>query len=170
MIVNQVKRLPKSRKRNKYNVAPKEKRTENGIVFASQAEMMHYRYLRILMKDKIVQWVFRQVPVDLPGGIRYVADFLVIYTDGHVELHEVKGFETAVWKQKRKLLDIIDRPPLRVIDARDASSWRSSKSVLWRRGAGSVSSNECSSAPTDISHETSRERYVLARWHESSPN
>ena len=33
----------------------------------------------------------------------YVVDFAVTYGDGHMEYHEVKGFETEVWKLKEKL-------------------------------------------------------------------
>ena len=168
MIANQVKRLPKSRKRNKYNVAPKEKRTENGIVFASSAEMMYYRYLQLLKKAETVQWIFRQVPVELPGGIKYVADFLVIYTDGRVELHEVKGFETQAWRIKRKLLDAIDHPTLKVISARDASAWRHSKIVSSPKENESRSASVRSSMRTDTCREAPRPRCVIARWHASS--
>jgi len=33
----------------------------------------------------------------------YIVDFEVTFADGHVEYHEVKGYETETWKLKEKL-------------------------------------------------------------------
>ena len=38
---------------------------------------------------------------------RYYVDFEIIHRDGSVELAEVKGFETEVWRLKWRLLEII---------------------------------------------------------------
>jgi len=48
---------------------------------------------------------------------RYVADFRVTLSDGWEEYHEVKGYSTAVWRLKRRLLAAC-RPDirLRVVD------------------------------------------------------
>ena len=38
---------------------------------------------------------------------KYYIDFKVYYKDGHVEYHEVKGFETDLWRIKWKLAKAI---------------------------------------------------------------
>lgn len=47
-----------------------------------------------------------QVPVPLEvNGVRicsYVVDFVVWYSAERVEYHEIKGFETQIWKIKEK--------------------------------------------------------------------
>jgi len=37
----------------------------------------------------------------------YIADFRVFFADHHTEWWEVKGFETEVWKLKRKLVEAL---------------------------------------------------------------
>lgn len=37
-------------------------------------------------------------------GIKYYADFVVTYVDGHKEVVDVKGVRTDVYKLKKKLL------------------------------------------------------------------
>lgn len=37
----------------------------------------------------------------------YYVDFMVILSDGSKELHEVKGFETDVWRMKWKLTEAL---------------------------------------------------------------
>lgn len=38
-------------------------------------------------------------------AIHYIADFRVIYQDGHIEIEDVKGVETEAFKIKRKLFE-----------------------------------------------------------------
>jgi hypothetical protein len=38
----------------------------------------------------------------LPGGVRYVLDFVVFENDGTVRFVECKGFPTDIWKIKKK--------------------------------------------------------------------
>lgn len=87
--------------RHKFNA----KKTEvDGITFASKKEAAYYQTLRLRQKAGEVLGFFRQVPIDLPGGIIYRMDFLVFYTDGSCEGIEIKGHETPEWKLKYKLL------------------------------------------------------------------
>lgn len=51
----------------------------------------------------VVDWV-EQVPIKLPGGIKYVCDFLVFKRDGSWEFVETKGKATDVFKLKMRLL------------------------------------------------------------------
>lgn len=80
----------------------KAKRTSG---YASKRE---WEYASILGAQKasgaIVDWL-EQVPIKLPGDIKYVCDFLVINKDGTFRLVEIKGMETPTWKLKRRLLE-----------------------------------------------------------------
>lgn len=86
-------------KRSKYHAV----RT-NG--YASKLEARHAERLRLrqLATNGDVLYTVEQVPVRLPGGLKWVADFLVFKRDGSHEWHEVKGFDTRVWLMKLALL------------------------------------------------------------------
>jgi uncharacterized membrane protein len=97
---------------NKYNA----KKVEiDGIVFASRAEGRYYEHLLDLMHDGVVESFEMQKPYTLLDkfphpktgktirAIKYVPDFEVIYTDGRVEVVDVKGMQTDVFRMKCKL-------------------------------------------------------------------
>jgi hypothetical protein len=44
------------------------------------------------------------VPYTLPGGIVYKADFVVEYPDGREEVEDAKGYRTAVYRLKKRLM------------------------------------------------------------------
>lgn len=77
----------------------------DGITFDSMKEAKYYTQLKALKESGEVSWFIRQVPFQLPGKIKYVADFLVVYSDGRIEIVDVKGFMTTVFKMKAKLLE-----------------------------------------------------------------
>lgn len=88
--------------RHKFNAT----RTEvKGRSYASKAEA---RYAASLHARKtageILGWL-EQVPMHLPGGVKYVLDFLVFTADGQVVPVEVKGMETPAYKIKRRLIE-----------------------------------------------------------------
>ena len=102
--------------RSKYNVdlADKEKRTFEGIVFDSMGEMKMYRdYLLPQLHDGIITEIQRQVTYELQEGfthegkkerpITYVADFVVTYADGKTTVYDFKGMPDSLAKIKRKL-------------------------------------------------------------------
>ncbi len=102
---NKINNFPK---RYKYNVAPKELRTLDGIVFDSVAEMRRYKELKILeqigeIKDLKLQPRFLIVPKNADErAVHYVADFQ--YTEEDKEIVEdVKGAKTRDYIIKRKL-------------------------------------------------------------------
>lgn len=69
-------------KRSKYG----NRRVEvDGIKFDSQHEATIYQELMLRVRAGELKTVLRQVSFDLPGGIRYVADFVTIAPDMHVE-------------------------------------------------------------------------------------
>ncbi len=87
----------------------------NGRTFASKLEANHAGELDMLRRAKepdqqvkSVEYQYR-IPVEV-NGVRictYVADFYVLFADGHKEVHETKGFKTAVYKLKKKLVEAI---------------------------------------------------------------
>jgi hypothetical protein len=92
------------------------KRTEiDGITFDSKAEGEYYLHLKQQLKEGNIKWFELQPSFELQEGFRktgrfirpivYVADFEVYYHDGSVEIIDVKGFETADFKIKRKLFE-----------------------------------------------------------------
>lgn len=90
--------------RNKYNA---KKETYNGYTYDSKLEASHAMHLDWLIKSKEVKDWDRQVKISLDvNGVHianYFIDFQVWYADGRIEFHEVKGFETDVWRIKWKL-------------------------------------------------------------------
>lgn len=106
------------KKANKYGA----KRTEvDGLWFDSRLEARRYEELKLLLKSCAVKWFIRQVPFDLPGGIRYRADFLVVWAwkPGHwggvpvpmhtepVTVEDCKGARTRVSINKIKQVEAL---------------------------------------------------------------
>lgn len=101
--------------RTKFNVdKDKGKRSCNGVVFDSQLEMRYYRDVLLprvesgevlryeLQKKYILQDGFeRNGKKILP--ITYVADFYIEYSDGHIEVIDIKGCPDNLAKLKRKM-------------------------------------------------------------------
>ena len=97
---------------NKYNAR---KVTIDGITFDSQSEGRYYQHLLGLMESGVVESFEMQKPYTLLDkfphpktgktirAIKYVPDFEVIYTDGRVEVVDVKGMRTDVFRMKCKL-------------------------------------------------------------------
>jgi len=86
-------------RRNKFGNCPQ---TVDGIRFASKREARYYERLKIEKAAGLVVYWLRQVPIHMPGGTRYVVDFLVFMPDGAVRYVDVKGRETAMFRVKRR--------------------------------------------------------------------
>lgn len=91
------------KKANKYSAV----RTKVGyLTFDSALEAKRYQELRILMLAK--QCVFhRQVMFDLPGGVIYRCDFMIVWSRGladgkDVTYEDCKGYQTQESKNKLK--------------------------------------------------------------------
>ena len=91
------------------------KTTVDGILFDSKKEADYYCELKMLKMAGKVRDFERQVGFVLQNGyranngkwirpIKYYADFVVNYTDGHTEVVDVKGVRTEVYKIKKKML------------------------------------------------------------------
>lgn len=77
----------------------------DGIRFDSKAEATYYGYLKNLNEFGQVTHFLRQVPFDLPGGVKYKLDFLVFYADGKVDYVDVKGAFTDIFILKKKQVE-----------------------------------------------------------------
>jgi hypothetical protein len=96
--------------KRKYN---NEKPEVDGVVFDSRKEANYYCNLKLRkragdIKDFELQPKFVLLEKDkdrVTGrGIKYIADFKITYSDGSVEVVDVKGYKTQVYKLKKKLL------------------------------------------------------------------
>ena len=110
---------------NKYNAR---KVTIDGITFSSKAESFYYEHLLDLMHEGVVESFEMQKPYTLLDkfphpktgktirAIKYVPDFEVIYTDGRVEVVDIKGFmKNPVFLLKAKLFMFRYQIPLVII-------------------------------------------------------
>jgi len=98
--------------KNKYN---NRKTIVDGITFDSKKEADFYCQLKLLkqageIKDFGLQEKFELVPTFRKNGttyraITYIADFVIENNDGTMEVVDVKGVETQVFKIKKKLFE-----------------------------------------------------------------
>lgn len=101
--------------RTKYNVDMDiEKRSYDGIVFASQLEMKYYRDVVLplsrsgdithfeLQKKYVLQPKFNNGSKNVKE-IYYMADFYIEYSDGRSEVIDTKGCADSAAKMKRKM-------------------------------------------------------------------
>ena len=95
----------------RYNKYKAEKQTFNGRSYHSKKEADYAAQLEWLRKAGEVKEVTPQYKLDIRVNgkhiTNYFIDFRVEYTDGHVELVEVKGFATDVWNLKWKLTEAL---------------------------------------------------------------
>lgn len=116
-----LKEVQEEEKKHKYNAKPG---YLDGIYFDSQAEMERYGELLILKLAKVIK-DFRIHPrYKISQNKYYEADFEVIYPDGHIEVEDVKGYETPEFKLKADLFrekypDLI----LKIIKNQEGSQW-----------------------------------------------
>lgn len=101
-----------AKRQTKYRNVPAE---FDGIKFASKAEMARYGELRLLEMAGQISDLECQPLFVLTAGVKYYADFRYV-EDGKMVAEDVKGFETASWKIKKKLfLELYPDIELRVI-------------------------------------------------------
>lgn len=95
-------------KRQKYG---NRKLTVDGMKFDSQHEAdVYFGILLPSWKCGTYKLLARQVPFDLPGGIKYIADFLTVSVDGHVSVIDAKSDATRknrVYINKKKQMRAI---------------------------------------------------------------
>lgn len=89
---------------SKYAAQPTE---VDGIRFDSKAEARYYQQLKARVVAGEVSYFLRQVPIHLPGNVRYVVDFLEFWADGRVRYVDVKGVQTAMFKTKKRQVEAL---------------------------------------------------------------
>jgi hypothetical protein len=90
--------------KHKFKAKPTE---TDGIKFSSKKEAKRYNNLKMLKNIGEVLFFLRQVPFHLPGGVKYVCDFLIFWTNGEVTIEDVKGFKTESYKAKKKMVETL---------------------------------------------------------------
>lgn len=97
---------------NKYNA---KKTIYNGFKYDSKKEAEYAMTLDMLKKatndsDRVIEYE-RQVPfvciVNDKKICTYKADFRVYYADKRIEIVDVKGFKTSIYKLKKKLVEAL---------------------------------------------------------------
>lgn len=79
----------------------------DGIKFSSKKEGKRYQELKALQHFGDVKFFLRQTPFYLPGGVKYLLDFLVFWTNGNITYEDVKGFKTPTYKLKKKMVEAL---------------------------------------------------------------
>lgn len=95
------------------------KTERKGISFPSKLEARYFDTLEVKKRIGEVVFFLRQVSFDLPGGVRYVADYQVFYADGSVEFVDVKGMDTPASKLKRKQVEELYPVEIKVVTNAD---------------------------------------------------
>ncbi|MGI6545493.1 MAG: DUF1064 domain-containing protein [Fastidiosipilaceae bacterium] len=91
-------------KQNKPSKYRNKKVEVDGHTFDSLLEAKRYEQLKILKDAGEIKGFGLQPSFQLPGKIRYKADFIVSSTHG-IWVEDVKGIETQVFKNKKKLFE-----------------------------------------------------------------
>lgn len=90
--------------KHKYHAQPT---TVDEIRYDSKKEARYGSQLKLLQKAGEILFFLRQVPFDLPGGIKYRVDFMEFWKDGNIKFIDVKGFMTQVSKNKIKQVEAL---------------------------------------------------------------
>lgn len=81
-------------------------RTYDSIREANHAEELDWRKMKGEIKEIIPQY---KISLDISKYhiANYYVDFKVVLADGEIEYHEVKGFQTEIWRLKWKLTEAL---------------------------------------------------------------
>lgn len=86
---------------NKYHNTKTE---QDGKMYDSKREAGRARELQLMQAAGEIVSFAEQVPFLLPGGIRYIADFVVLLQDGTYRVEDSKGARTEGYKLKKRLM------------------------------------------------------------------
>lgn len=98
---------PTKPKRNKFGATAV---VVDDMRFDSKAEARYYEALKLRQaanNDPLIYFL-RQVPFDLPGGVTYRCDFMLVERAGteiQCRFIDVKGHETAMFRTKKKMVE-----------------------------------------------------------------
>lgn len=85
--------------RHKFNA---KQTTVDDIKFSSKKEAMWFQKLKHRQEIGEVLFFLCQVPFRLPGGVKFLLDFMVFQADGTVQLIECKGMKLPMGQLKLK--------------------------------------------------------------------
>jgi len=84
----------------------KAKPTEyNGKRYDSKLEARYAAKLDLAKQAGDLLMVLRQVPFELPGGVKYRCDFMEFWSDGEVKIVDCKGYMTPQSAAKIKMVE-----------------------------------------------------------------
>lgn len=87
----------------------------DGHHFGSTAEYNFGLHLELEKKNGNVVFYLRQVPFHLPGGVKYVVDYMVFNHDGTINFIDVKGVETKEFITKKKIVEALYPIEIKVV-------------------------------------------------------
>lgn len=79
--------------------------TRGDLKFDSEREAAYYDELVLRQKAGDIEFFLRQPSFDLPGGIKYRADFLIVPKGVVLPVVDVKGHRTEVYLLKKKQVE-----------------------------------------------------------------
>lgn len=88
--------------RHKFNAI---RTVSDGIKFSSKREAKCYEAIKLRKQAGQVLFFLRQVPFHLPGGVRYVVDFVTFDNDNSVHFIDAKGMKTDLYITKKKIVE-----------------------------------------------------------------
>lgn len=97
--------LPAFTRESKYNAKIT---IEDGIKFRSKKEANYYVELKA-RRDVLKEVLFflPQVPIRLPGGTKYIVDFIEFMADGSYRFIDVKGKKTPAYIKNKKQVEAL---------------------------------------------------------------
>lgn len=87
----------------------------DGLKFPSKKEGQRYQELKLMRDIGTVVMFLRQPSFDIPGGVKYSADFLVFWADGNVSVEDVKGVQTKEFIRNKKIVEALYPVKIEVI-------------------------------------------------------
>jgi hypothetical protein len=83
----------------------------DGVKFQSKKEARYYQQLCLARRSGDLLFFLRQVPFHLPGGVRYLVDFIEFWKDGkggiETRFVDVKGMRTPIYILKKKQVEAL---------------------------------------------------------------
>lgn len=79
----------------------------DGIKFPSLRERDCYVQQKLKVQGGRTLFFLRQVPLHLPGGVKYVVDFLTFDADGTQHFIDAKGMRTPTYTAKKKMVEAL---------------------------------------------------------------
>ncbi len=107
------------KKRHKFNAVRCE--SKDGVKFPSKLERQYYDRLVEAQGKGRIEYFLSQVPFRLPGNVKYLVDFMVVYMEDSpmktIEYIDVKGKMTAMSTLKIKQVEALYPVKIKIVDS-----------------------------------------------------